>query len=779
MVINTALSFKNLDSVYKKFPDVIFVNVDKNTSYKEVIKNILQLLKTDANKKFILVSSLEEYVENKENKNLQNCKKFVKLIGNKGYNINYVRVGDILENNTNIVNKKIEQIKKYKKTYFSNNKKHYYFISCKDVEKGFDKIVTSRVKGHTFNFSLNKINEEKLLIVLEEYFKFKKELVKINKSKAKRSLPNFKSLELINFKPEITVKQYVKQQIPPVELKKSKNFRKISVKQLVKRVKRRYLGWAVITVLTWGILGVMDFSYDNYLLYKSLQAKNTQKAIFYSSKLRQKYLPTKVGDNYKNIYNSIYYGATAVELLNSDKNGEQKQAIIESLAKSVEYAKEIDSNLLISSFEKNYFNNVKPLITELDYNKGYINFLDILFNANENLNLVVLVQNSNELRTSGGFVGSYALVNIENKSIKNIKFDDIYNVDGQLKQTNPQFLVYSPTEIKNFLKTDYLYARDLNILLNDDEKNNAYIKYFENTLNVKVDGIVYINLKTIKNILEYTGPIYLSSYDKTVTKDNFDTLAQTYSEKNYYEGSSQKQNFLRLLGSRVIEETNKKGFNTLGFITTILKSNNTNDLQVFINNPYLKQKFENAGLYKPINNLQNKEFIYLVENNLGENKVNKMTEKSVIYHIGYDIRRSVKITDIEVKLKNNSKDSTFPYGDYKGVLTIVTPSNLFISTTRALYKDKEIDISNTKTITDLNGLAGINLPFAIKPGEETTLLVSYEEQIQNYDKNEHKFIVVKQPGSKDYTLDFNLNIPDKLDKSLKLEVMRDTEFTLK
>ena len=55
-----------------------------------------------------------------------------------------------------------------------------------------------------------------------------------------------------------------------------------------------------------------------------------------------------------------------------------------------------------------------------------------------NNTFIVLLQNNWELRPSGGFMGSYALVQFENNVLKDISVQDIYVPDGQIQgHVNP------------------------------------------------------------------------------------------------------------------------------------------------------------------------------------------------------------------------------------------------------------------------------------------------------------------------------------------------------
>ena len=56
---------------------------------------------------------------------------------------------------------------------------------------------------------------------------------------------------------------------------------------------------------------------------------------------------------------------------------------------------------------------------------------------------MVLFQNENELRASGGFIGSYGILSVEDGKWRGLEVNDVYQADGQLKgHVEPSWLVY-------------------------------------------------------------------------------------------------------------------------------------------------------------------------------------------------------------------------------------------------------------------------------------------------------------------------------------------------
>lgn len=77
--------------------------------------------------------------------------------------------------------------------------------------------------------------------------------------------------------------------------------------------------------------------------------------------------------------------------------------------------------------------------------------------SQERQTILVLLQNNMELRPTGGFIGSYALLNFFQGKLVDFEVYDVYEADGQLRgHAEP------PADLKQYLGEDGWYLRDAN-----------------------------------------------------------------------------------------------------------------------------------------------------------------------------------------------------------------------------------------------------------------------------------------------------------------------------
>lgn len=146
------------------------------------------------------------------------------------------------------------------------------------------------------------------------------------------------------------------------------------------------------------------------------------------------------------------------------------------------------------------FADYKPLIGELAKMAG----------AEEKQKYLVLFQNDNELRPTGGFLTAYAIIEVEKGVVNSVKSDDIYDLDLRFRQRLP-----IPETLGRYLTTEkYFHLRDMNI---SPDFKTAMQLFYENYQTVKgeptdLDGIIAVDTQVLTELLRVIGPIEVPGY---------------------------------------------------------------------------------------------------------------------------------------------------------------------------------------------------------------------------------------------------------------------------
>ncbi len=184
---------------------------------------------------------------------------------------------------------------------------------------------------------------------------------------------------------------------------------------------------------------------------------------------------------------------------------------------------------LLAGFEKNEF------------------LLEELLGGNGPRTYLFLLQNNHELRATGGFIGSYALVDVSQGVIRRFFVDGIFNPDGQLKEN-----IVPPKPIQKISAGWSLH--DSNWFPDFPTSAEKAIFFYEKTGGPTVDGVVTLTPTVMQKLFEVIGPMTLPQYGLTVDADNFIPVIQEQVEVKYDKELNEPKKILVDLSRMLLEK---------------------------------------------------------------------------------------------------------------------------------------------------------------------------------------------------------------------------------
>jgi hypothetical protein len=188
--------------------------------------------------------------------------------------------------------------------------------------------------------------------------------------------------------------------------------------------------------------------------------------------------------------------------------------------------------------------------------------------------VLVLLQNSSELRPTGGFIGSLAHLTISEGMLEDMKINDVYDLDGQLKGH-----IDPPTPIKELLNQEHWYLRDSNWNPNFPSTAEKVALFYEKETGEKVESIIGITSSFVVRILKIIGPVEIPYYKDRITADNFYLKSLYYTQANFFPGSTQKKDFLGALMEAILLKLQKDPQSGIAIMEIIHDSLASRDIQ--------------------------------------------------------------------------------------------------------------------------------------------------------------------------------------------------------
>ncbi len=308
---------------------------------------------------------------------------------------------------------------------------------------------------------------------------------------------------------------------------------------------------------------------------------------------------------------------------------------------------------------------------------------------------LILFQNNTESRPTGGFIGSFMLIDVNDGYITKADFHDVYDYDGQLNEHIP-----APEEISqlttNWRMRDSNFSPDFSV----SAKQAAW--FLEKEGGPGVDTVIAINQSILADLLSITGPIDVDGLNAQLDASNYNTIL-TYVVESKLEGeASPKQILDRVIPNLQQKLSDDAQFkNILAIISQEIQKKN---IVAWSKDDYIQHFFEEIGMSAEMTKLPDDEdYFSLSSINIGGNKSDLYLKTTVTHETSIEKDGSINnIVTIErshtwdpsVLLKWRDQLSTFGFtdipdwiqnilgkGNNKSVLKIYVPKGSELTST--------------------------------------------------------------------------------------------------
>lgn len=393
---------------------------------------------------------------------------------------------------------------------------------------------------------------------------------------------------------------------------------------------------------------------------------------------------------------------------------------------------------------------------------------------------LVLFQNNMELRPGGGFIGSYGLLTLDQGRVKEFTMHDVYDADGRLTAH-----VEPPYGLRRYLGASHWFLRDSNFAIDFPQNARQAATFLQLETGKTVDGVIAVDTSFLKNILSATGPVTVSDYKEVVTAENFYLRTQTYAEKDFFPGSTQKKDFLRSLLTSLQEKLAKKdGVNFQQVVSKIGESILEKHVIFVFTDTATQQLFAVNNLSSSLLDIREEmkdtylDFLGVTDANVGVNKANYYLKRAIDQAVvwGADGKLTTTVT---VTYENTSKKDSQFGGDYKNYVRFALPRDVHVRyiaingvkqttipaitdpaifTSDKFVMPKELEIETSRE----EGKDVIGFLVLVPAGKSKTVTVSYDA-FKTIDGKEPAFSydlrLFKQPGTLDDPYSFSFVFP--------------------
>ncbi|MBN1325644.1 DUF4012 domain-containing protein [Candidatus Falkowbacteria bacterium] len=401
-----------------------------------------------------------------------------------------------------------------------------------------------------------------------------------------------------------------------------------------------------------------------------------------------------------------------------------------------------------------------------------------------------LLQNNSELRPTGGFIGTYGILKLQDGEIKAFQTDNIYNLD---KSTQPILKEPSPLPIAKYLeqknwslrdinwspdfpttaqKALYMYEQE-NKILEQLKREGKPLTSEQGTIITdtipyeKVDGVIAVTPETVEDLLKLTGPITVEGVmftDENLTDQLEYIVGQEFREKGV-PISARKEIIMKLADQIRIKLFSLPMQRYADILDIGIKALAKKAVLIYFIDPELEKLILErnwGGQVKPYDG----DYIMVVDSNLASLKTDQYVTRTINYslnRIGDDVFGKISI------IYENNADFTWKSTRLRSYTRVYVPEgSQLIGSTGAMENDKIKDPANTPGQVESSselGKAYFGAFISIEPHEVGTLTFEYKlpDSIKiQINSGYYNLLIQKQPG---VTPNLTLNL--NFDKNIK------------
>ncbi len=265
-----------------------------------------------------------------------------------------------------------------------------------------------------------------------------------------------------------------------------------------------------------------------------------------------------------------------------------------------------------------------------------------------------LFQNNSEMRATGGFIGSYGLLDIANGHVKKFFIDGIFNPDGQLKEK-----IVPPLPIQKISVAWSLH--DSNWFPDFPTSAQKAIQFYEKTGGPTADGVISLTPTLMQKLLKITGPIEMPEYNVTLDADNFIQMTQFKVEVDYDKQDNRPKKILSDLAPLLLEKllSSKNLESVSGAAQAFIAGLNEKHILLYSQNKELEDIISAQGWSGKILST-GKDYLSVINTNINGFKTDAVVDEFIVHNAVIQNDGSI-VDTVKITRKHNGGNSEYEW----------------------------------------------------------------------------------------------------------------------
>ncbi len=281
-----------------------------------------------------------------------------------------------------------------------------------------------------------------------------------------------------------------------------------------------------------------------------------------------------------------------------------------------------------------------PLVAALPELLPALPSLPTLLGMEEPHTLLVLVQNNNELRPTGGFITAVGRVTLDKGQIAEMDFQDSYAI---FRYNAIRDYPTAPAPLQKYMQIPYISFRDSNWSPDLPTSGEIARVIYGNDTGTSFDDIVTLDLDAAQKLIAALSPLTLSGVDEPITGDNIIEIMRVLwaqppdSDVSITEDLGkwwrERKDFIPKLAQAVLNKVLSGKADPIALGVAALQTLDNRSIQLSVQDEALAELLATQGWDGALSPLPAADFLAVVDTNMGYNKVDAVIERALAYTV--------------------------------------------------------------------------------------------------------------------------------------------------
>lgn len=278
---------------------------------------------------------------------------------------------------------------------------------------------------------------------------------------------------------------------------------------------------------------------------------------------------------------------------------------------------------------------------------------------------LVLAQNNDELRATGGFISAVGVLRVERGEISVVWFGDSFAADDLSLIHSPP-----PAPLQKYMWASQWLLRDSNWYADFPTSARVAQAMYENDRQVKTDGVIAVDTRFLPRLVqalnvELDGQPLSQNNVLSLLKASWQPMPPGDMSAAWFKND--RKNFLSELMNAMLGQFRAGEVKTNALAQAVWRGLREKSVQIYLNDADAQQAILDAGWGGAIET-GGQDYLFVVDSNVGFNKVNARVTREIFYQVNLnDNTATIEITytnpsraaEGECDLLKQHKDSTY------------------------------------------------------------------------------------------------------------------------